>query len=433
MSIEVNPVGVTCNLSCPYCYEHPQRDAGNFTKVKNMDAIKSSLEKEGGQFSVFGGEPLLTKIEDLEELWAWGLEKHGQNGIQTNGTLITPEHIELFRKYNVHVGMSMDGPDELNDSRWRNTIEETREATKKSMDNLDTLLRTPDITCSLIMTLYQGNVRNGRFKKFKKWIRELDQKGLQSARIHLLEVDHKEVEEEMKLTDEENIECLIELHDLEKELDNLSFDIFKDLRRLLLGKDQQTTCVWNACDPYTTSAVRGIDANGDRHNCGRTNKDGVNWFKSNQKGYERQLSLYHTPWENNGCKGCRFFLFCKGECPGTGEQKDWRNKTDQCWVWYKLFEHVEQDLIDQGKQPISLRHDLNEFEKVMLRQWAMGNNINIATVKKHLDSRKGERVLRGSLTGNQHGDDHGDHYDHSGKQHGDDHGDKPHGDHSDQG
>ena len=32
MSIEVSPVGVTCNLSCPYCYEHPMREAGNFNE-----------------------------------------------------------------------------------------------------------------------------------------------------------------------------------------------------------------------------------------------------------------------------------------------------------------------------------------------------------------------------------------------------------------
>ena len=30
MTIELEPVGVVCNLSCPYCYEHPMRDAGNF-------------------------------------------------------------------------------------------------------------------------------------------------------------------------------------------------------------------------------------------------------------------------------------------------------------------------------------------------------------------------------------------------------------------
>ena len=35
----------------------------------------------------------------LEDLWAFGLERFGGNGIQTNATLITDRHIALFRKY----------------------------------------------------------------------------------------------------------------------------------------------------------------------------------------------------------------------------------------------------------------------------------------------------------------------------------------------
>jgi uncharacterized protein len=33
--------------------------------------------------------------------------------MQTNGTLITEEHIRMFRQYGVQVGISLDGPGEL--------------------------------------------------------------------------------------------------------------------------------------------------------------------------------------------------------------------------------------------------------------------------------------------------------------------------------
>lgn len=431
MSIEYNPEGVACNLACAYCYEHPQRDAGNFKKNYNEEAVKKALEEEGGSFTFFGGEPLLASKEHLEEMWKWGLEKYGKNGVQTNGTLIDDEHMELFRKYNVHVGISMDGPGALNDSRWRTNLEDTREASKKSEENLYKLIRHSEINCSLIVTLYQGNVRNGRFKKLKKWFRKLNDMGLNSARIHLLEVDHKEVKKKMKLTDEENVNCMIELYDLEQTFDTLSFDVFKDIRMLLTGDDRYTTCVWNACDPLTTSAVRGVDANGDRHNCGRTNKDGVNWFKADEAGHERQLALYHTPWEDNGCKGCRFFIFCKGECPGTGEEADWRNKTDQCWVWYKLFEHVEQSLIEEGIEPVSLRNDLKDIEHLMLNVWNNGNNISIRKALEHLKQYKSGVLVDTSSIGRNR--PHGDHYDDAkgSNEHKDQHGDKPHGDHYD--
>jgi len=426
MSVEYNPEGVTCNLGCAYCYEHPQRDAGNFNKQYNEEAVKKALEAEGTNFSMFGGEPLLAGKEHLEEMWRWGYEKYGVNGIQTNGTLIDEDHMELFRKYNVNVGMSMDGPDELNDSRWVTNLDDTREATKKSMENLDKLLKS-NISCSLIVTLYQGNVRYGRFEKLKNWLRELDRKGLRSARIHLLEVDHEEVKKKMKLTDDENVQCLIELHDLEKQLNNLQFDIFNDIRKLLLGKDSQVTCVWNACDPYTTEAVHGVDSNGDRHNCGRTNKSGVNWFKADKSGHERQLSLYHTPWENNGCKGCRFFVFCKGEGPGTGENADWRNKTDQCWVWYKLFEHVEESLVEQGYNPVSLDSNLKIIERYMLNGWSNGKKPTIEEAIRNIKNGKMNSFSVGKmgLGSTEYGSNH--------KSHGDSHGDAPHGDHTDDG
>ena len=80
--------------------------------------MKAALERAGSHFTIFGGEPLLVPEHVLEELWAFGLERFGTNGIQTNGTLINDRHIALFKKYKVYVGISVDGPDDLNDVRW---------------------------------------------------------------------------------------------------------------------------------------------------------------------------------------------------------------------------------------------------------------------------------------------------------------------------
>src|SRR3954469_7535161 len=98
MALEVRPLGVACNIQCLYCYQNPQRDAANIAASYDLAKIKGAIEIEGGPFTLFGGEPLLLPLKDLEELWAWGYERHGQNSIQTNGTLISDAHIELFRK-----------------------------------------------------------------------------------------------------------------------------------------------------------------------------------------------------------------------------------------------------------------------------------------------------------------------------------------------
>jgi uncharacterized protein len=134
MSIEVRPVGVTCNLRCDYCYEEKTREESGRSYRYDKEAVLAAIDKlkPGDHWSLFGGEALILNMTDLEELLKLGFDRNGKSGIQTNGSLITEAHIELFRKYKTHIGISLDGPDELNDSRWAGTEEATRAATAKT-------------------------------------------------------------------------------------------------------------------------------------------------------------------------------------------------------------------------------------------------------------------------------------------------------------
>ena len=227
MTVEVLPVGQTCNLMCPYCYEHPLRDAGNYGPQEyDMDKMKEALAKELGSytnltsgFTIFGGEPLLMQIDDLEELIRWGNERFEKNmkpgysvvSIQTNGVLITDRHREIFKKYNVTLGISVDGPEECNDSRWAGSLERTRERTQKSMDNIASCVRD-NISVGLIITIWRGNAARDRRSKFKNWIKEMHTLGVKGARLHMLEVDHNTIASEWELTTKEYLEFLMDLH-----------------------------------------------------------------------------------------------------------------------------------------------------------------------------------------------------------------------------
>jgi len=370
MSIEVSPVGVTCNLSCPYCYEHPMREAGNFNeKPYDLDKMIASLEKEGRKFGLFGGEPLLTDLETLEGLWKFGLEKYGVNQVQTNATLINDKHIDLFKKYKVHVGISVDGPDELNDGRWAGSLEETRRRTKLSMDAANKLC-DEGMPPSFIITLHKLNATPEKLPRLKEWFRYWDSRGVKSSRLHTLEVEYDSINETMALSDIRNIEVMLEMAQFESELKNIRFDVFIDIKKMLIGSDNSTTCTFHDCDPYTTDAVRGINGQGESENCGRANKEGINFLKSDTKGYERQLALYNTPQEYGGCKGCRFFIMCKGQCPGTGIRYDWRNKTDKCEMYFKLFEHFETKYEEVGVLPLSKSPELARMENIMVDAWS---------------------------------------------------------------
>jgi uncharacterized protein len=206
------------------------------------------------------------------------------------------------------------------------------------------------------------------------WFRHLDGLGVSQVRLHVLEVETAAIQQAYALSAHENIAAMLSFARLEQELARLRFDIFRDMESLLMAHDSQATCVWRACDPYTTAAVQGIEGNGQSSNCGRTNKDGIDFIKAGTTGYERYIALYHTPQEYGGCQGCRFFLFCKGQCPGTAIDGDWRNRTEHCDLWKQLFRRIEERLLDKAVFPLSVRPERNQLEAIMLRAWASGAN-----------------------------------------------------------
>jgi uncharacterized protein len=371
MGVELRPLGVRCNIQCQYCYQNPQRDAGNQARSYDIDLMKAAIEAEGGPFALFGGEPLLVPENDLETLWSWGMARFGYNAVQTNGTLINDEHIRMFRAYKVGVGISIDGPGELNDVRWHGTLEKTREATAKTENAIERLCRE-GLSPSLIVTLHRANAATDRLPRLSSWFRDLERSGIRAVRLHLLESESEAVRAKYALTVAENVNALLTFSALQRSLKSLTFDLFADMRRMLQGQDNVAGCVWNACDPYTTQAVRGVEGHGERSNCGRTNKDGIDFGKGDKPGYERYLALHATPQEAGGCRDCRFFLMCKGQCPGTAIDGDWRNRTEHCEVWKAAYEFVEAELLAEGSKPLSLSPERKLIEQSLLERWSRG-------------------------------------------------------------
>jgi uncharacterized protein len=376
-----------------------------------MAAVKAALVQEmvqgkkGDGFTVFGGEPLLATLPELEELWALGLATAGKNGVQTNGTLITDAHITAFKQYKVHVGFSVDGPGLLNRNRWLFSDAATDAGTARSQAAIERCL-AEGVGTSLIVTLSQTNAAPAVLPELLAWLTALASQGLRSVRAHVLEVDGKEGEA-LKLTPEENVAALAALEALEATTP-LRFDVFSDIRKLLTADDDQVTCVYNACDPWTTPAVRGVEADGTRTNCQRTNKDGVNWVKGAKTSYVRQLGLYATTQANGGCQGCRFFVGCKGQCPGTAIDGDWRNRSRDCPTWFAMFEREERRLSAAGRVPVSLRPDLPKIEAAMMGAFERGQFMSVKGAVAVAEGRAPAAGTLGNFHGDHHGDSHGD-------------------------
>jgi uncharacterized protein len=301
--------------------------------------------------------------------------------------LVDDDHIALFRRYKVQVGVSLDGPGPLNAARAAGGEARTLEATAKIESSIR-LMVNKRIIPSIITTLHRHNAIGERLETLLRWFVSLDALGIRYARIHLLEVETERVRSALALTAPENVAALRALSALERDgLKRLRFDIFGEIESLLLARDNAVSCIWRACDPCTTEAVQGVEGHGESSNCGRTGKAGVDFLKAQESGFERYLALYQTPQEFGGCEGCRFFLMCKGQCPGTSIGGDWRNRTDQCETWFALFVEVEARLLSQGYVPISADPNRRFLENAMLAHWAAGENPPLQWVLERMRQR----------------------------------------------
>lgn len=371
MTWEVSPVGLRCNLACSYCYEDRLDRSEQRADVEKilaaLDAAK--IPKERG-FNVFGGEPLLAPLEVLEALFKYGLEKHGRNSIQTNTTLVNDQHVDLFLRYKVSVGVSVDGPDELNEARCG------PEMTARTFAALDKMLAAKVSVSGVIVTLTRANASLARLPKLVQWLVSLEDRGITKVNLHLMQQGARGCLE-WGLSDEGLIAALRALREVQITRRKLDVTLFREIGDALMGRDANVCCIWNACDVRNTSSVYEIGADGCVRNCSRTYRDGVVRLKTADRGFDRVLLLHETPMEDGGCKGCRFFLVCKGLCPSTAIDDDWRNRTTLCRPLSTIMADIEGDLMRVGLMPISRHSDLPKLEAQAIAAWRSGNNFKI--------------------------------------------------------
>ena len=125
-------VHARCNLNCSYCYEYNLGNDGWKYKPKFMtievfkrlceriaEHMESNPNYNAGKpfISLHGGEPLLRKPEFFSQVLpiAESIIPDIELGMQSNGTLLRQDYIDIFLKHDLTVGISIDGPKKTND------------------------------------------------------------------------------------------------------------------------------------------------------------------------------------------------------------------------------------------------------------------------------------------------------------------------------
>jgi uncharacterized protein len=112
-----------CDLACRYCYDY--RAATYSHRMPDevaRQAIVDSLARSGPVLRILfhGGEPMLA-IDQIRALVPFALEAAREAGreikfsVQTNGRHFSPETIEFLLEHRFSIGVSLDGPAEVND------------------------------------------------------------------------------------------------------------------------------------------------------------------------------------------------------------------------------------------------------------------------------------------------------------------------------
>jgi uncharacterized protein len=148
-----------CNIDCSYCYLQDRSKSVRMSPdtAEQMFARLFALPTVRGRTTVVwhAGEPLAMPITAFEELLEAALRAKPNElivnfNVQTNATLISPAWCELLKKYQVVVGVSVDGPKHINDrSRLSRSGASTYDQTVRGMN----LLREADIPFHVITVL----------------------------------------------------------------------------------------------------------------------------------------------------------------------------------------------------------------------------------------------------------------------------------------
>ena len=114
-----------CNINCSYCYL-PQRDVKSIIEQDTVTALfqkvfASGWTGEGLTVIWHAGEPLVVPVSFYETAFA-AIERlrppslRLRHSFQTNGMLITTQWCNLFKTWDVGVGVSIDGPKHFHDA-----------------------------------------------------------------------------------------------------------------------------------------------------------------------------------------------------------------------------------------------------------------------------------------------------------------------------
>jgi len=324
-SLLIKPASAVCNLDCEYCF-YLDRDADPYKALPARRMPDDILERlvdtylfysyPNSTFAFQGGEPTLAGLGFFEKLVEFQ-KRYGRNGqsvsnaLQTNGTLLDKNWCDLFRSYQWLIGLSLDGPQEVND-RYRFN-KEGRGTWKRVMETVE-LLKKERVEFNVLCVLSQANV--AKPKELYRFYRNLGIDNLQF--IPLAEFDREGNPLPFTITPEQYGRFLCEVFDLWwPERRKVRVRFFDNVAEALAGQKPGSCTMHETCDSYVV-----VEYNGDVYPCdffvesnwklGNIELDSWSEIARRTRRYSfaSKKTLGHPE-----CQVCEYQSICHGGCP----------------------------------------------------------------------------------------------------------------------
>lgn len=352
-----------CNLRCKYCFEESMHDNcpmsvkkiqeefdyfldNYFDKfIRELIDINTSLNRKETDITFHGGEALLVGEKLLEK--GFKMVKKYPNttiGIQTNATLITDDVIELFKKYDVRVGISLDGPKYMHDAYRVNIAK--KGSYDKVMESV-CKMRKAGVMVGALATVTDLTVKNP--KEFYEFFRD----NCLDFSFNPCFTDPNLPSSYKVLNMGEYIEFYKKMFDLwiNDSSSNLSITCFE---RIMSAMSVKKSPYMEVCTyiPDCSKTTVAINTKGEFYRClhycmdsknkiGDIKVDNLNKALGDEKFSKRWECLKKTD-----CKDCDIKEYCCGGCPYVAEtiNGDIMTKANTCASQKAIVHHIHDYL-----------------------------------------------------------------------------------------
>lgn len=390
--VMTKPVGAVCNLACDYCYYLEKANLyKNISKHVMSDELLEKFIREyiGSQtmpqvlFTWHGGETLMRplsfykRVMELQQKYAGG--RTIDNCIQTNGTLLTDEWCEFFKKNNWLVGVSIDGPQEFHDEYRKNR--QGRPSFTKVMQGIH-LLKKHGVEWNVLAVVNDFNADYPL--DFYHFFKEIDCHYIQFTPIverisphadgrHLaspLQKDEKLADFSVSPEQWGNFLCTLFDEWVRQDVGNFFIQLFDSTLANWVGAQP------GVCTMAKTCGHAGVmEFNGDVYSCDHFVFPEYKLGNIHEKTLvemmysERQMKFGQMKQDSlpRQCKECEFLFACNGECPKnrfarTADGEPGLNYL--CKGYHQFFQHVAPYMDYMKKELLAERAPANIMEAI---------------------------------------------------------------------